>query len=145
MIESAHGFILTLHIAATIVTITIVLATDLYALTWLIGKNETLSPTIIRHSHTLVWTGLILTMSMGFLLFLPYAAYLLTDLAFRIKLFLILFLIVNAFVIGKHMHHATSQPFASLHKKDKVALLLSGAVSSFGWIGAIVAAQFIAL
>ena len=144
-LESLHGLILTTHIISTVVTMTIVVATDLYGFLWLIGKKETLSVWIVRRAHQLVWAGLLITMSMGALLFLPYASYLLTDTAFQIKLLLIGFLIGNALVIGKHIHIATKRPFATLGRREKAHLVLSGLVSTTGWVGAILAAQFIAL
>lgn len=144
-LESAHATILTLHVSAVFFTLGVVVSTDLYALQWVIGWKEALSPKILRRAHRTVWVGLIVTMSAGFLLFLPYDAFLLSDFAFRLKMLFVAMLVVNALVIGSHIDEATKGPFAALTPRKKLVLITSGLVSTGGWIGAFIAAQFIGL
>lgn len=93
--------------------------------------------------HTAVWTGLAITLCAGLLMFSTYSAYLLSLPAFRIKMILIVMLIINAIFIGQHMRKATEQTFVSLPKTEKISLVVSGMISTTGWFGAFIAAQFL--
>lgn len=145
LLESAFPFIRTVHISAVVLTLFVVFLTDLYALQWLLGWKETLSKRVLRRSHRLVWAGLIATMLAGFLLFLPYASFLFTDTAFRLKMLLVAMLVANALVIGSHIDEAANGPFAALSFQKRAILIASGFISTAGWISAFTAAQFIGL
>lgn len=144
-LELAFPFILGVHISAVTLTLAVVVATDLYGLLWVLGKKEVLSQKILIRSHRIVWSGLIATMSAGFLLFLPYASFLITETAFRIKMLLVALLCLNALFIGSHITIAATRSFQSLSTKEKWPLIVSGLVSTTAWIGALTAAQFLPL
>lgn len=78
-------------------------------------------------------------------MFLTYQDYLLTVPVFYVKMGFVATLIVNAFFIGRMMHIASTQPFASLSRNKQVPLLISGVVSVVCWIGAIVSATLLGL
>lgn len=135
--------LLQIHLTAVFATLTIVVVADTHGLLWIFGKLETLPRKRMELLHTATWIGLVTIMLAGGSMFLGYSEYLLSLPAFRVKLFFIAALLVNAFFIGKHLTVATSSPFASLSKKQRLTLLTSGAVSSASWIGAFTSAQFL--
>lgn len=135
--------LLEIHIAAVILTLFFVVIADKEGVAWMRGKKETLSLRTTKLLHRLVWAGLIVTAVAGFLMFLEAPEYFLADTAFRIKVFFVVMLFINAFVIQKFMHLAVNKPFRELTDREKTPLLLSGAVSVCGWIGSLIAAQFI--
>ncbi|MDA8596835.1 hypothetical protein N9L26_00680 [Candidatus Pacebacteria bacterium] len=140
-----YGTILSLHIAAVVITLATVVIADSYGLLWLSGKKDTLDERRLALFHRLVWVGLGITAVAGALMFVQYPGYLLSSAGFQVKLFFILALSINALLIGKHLKLATEQPFATLPTREKVTLILSGLVSTTAWVGALIAAQFIGL
>jgi hypothetical protein len=135
--------LLQIHIGAVFATLAIVIISDFHGLLWVLGKSETLPYARMRMLHTCAWIGLITIILAGATMFSSYPQYLLSLPAFQLKMVFVAFLLMNAFVIGKHMHVAVLQPFATLSKQEKLVLLISGAVSTIGWIGAYVCAQFL--
>ncbi|MFT5036754.1 MAG: hypothetical protein ACI9VM_000318 [Candidatus Azotimanducaceae bacterium] len=144
-LASIHYILLPAHIVGVLITISIVVISDVYGSLWIIGKKEFLSKVLLHKLHISVWIGLIITSLAGFGMFLPYSEFLLTDPAFRIKVLFIAFLVINALVIKSHIHIPTVRSFASLARKERVPLLLRGIVSTTSWIGALIATQFIGL
>lgn len=145
IIENYYSLILSLHILAVFITIGLVLISDLYGLRWVIGNRQTLNLTLLTRLHHAVWFSLFLTMSAGALLAAPYFSYLITTAPFQIKLFLIACLNLNAWLIGKHLLIASTTPFAAVPQPEKLWIIGSGLVSTTGWIGALIAAQFIGI
>lgn len=135
--------LLQIHVTAVFATLALVIYSDVHGLLWISGKKETLPKKRMELLHRAVWIGLIVIISAGFSMFISYPEYLLSLPAFQLKLTFIFFLLLNAFVIGKHLTVSYTRSFASLPKKEKFALLLSGAVSTIGWIGAFTCAQFL--
>lgn len=135
--------LLQIHITAVFVTLGIVVIADSHGLLWVLGKLKTLPAARMNLLHWATWTGLAVILTAGVFMFLGYGDYLLTLTAFRFKLLFVFALLINAFVIGKHMHIASSTSFAELSKKERFTLLFSGAVSGVCWIGAFVSAQFL--
>ncbi len=135
--------LLQIHITAVFTTLTLVVAADSHGLLWILGKMQTLPEKRMRFFHYATWIGLVVIISAGASMFITYPEYLLSLTAFKFKMLFVAFLLVNAFFIGKHLHIATSQPFASLPFKEKRILLISGLVSTAGWIGAYTCAQFL--
>lgn len=133
-------YLLPVHIGTFIITITAVIIADLHALLWVLGKLPTLQPRRLSALHYVVSTGLMVAVTSGFLLFLPLRDYLVTVEAFWVKVFFVLVLIINSFVISQHMHIPTTRTFSSLTKKERRPLLISGAVSGISWITVFVAA-----
>lgn len=137
--------LLELHIAAVFSTLALVIIADIHGLLWVLGRLHTLPLQRMILLHRLVSAGLIITIIAGALMFVGYAPYLVTLWAFRIKMLFVLMLVVNAFVIKKHLHIAAQHPFADLPHTTKITLVASGIVSSAGWVGALIAAQFLGL
>jgi hypothetical protein len=135
--------LLQIHLTAVFTTLAVVAVADTHGLLWILGKLQTLPLNRMELLHRATWIGLIATMLAGGSMFLGYSEYLLSLPAFRVKLFFIAALLINAFFIGKHLTVATSSPFASLPQKQRLALLISGVVSSASWIGAFTSAQFL--
>lgn len=137
--------VLTIHISAFIITILLVIVSDLHALGWVTGFLKRLPQKRLITLHILVSAGLATSITTGLFLFWPEREYLLTDPAFQIKLLLVLMLIINAWVIHRHMQIAFTQTFRELSINTKLFLLLSGLVSTGGWIGIFFAARAIGL
>ena len=127
-------YLLPLHIGAFIVTITAVIIADLQAILWAMGKLPTLKPQRLKVLHNVVSTGLLVSITSGFIMFLPLREYLVTVEAFWVKLAFVGVLIINSFVIARHMHIPTTRTFSSLSKKARRPLFLSGAASGVSWI-----------
>lgn len=79
----------------------------------------------------------------GAILFWPMREYLLQDFVFGIKMFFVAVLIVNGFFIGKLMNVAIEKPYSTLSNRERFPLMLSGAASTTGWLGAFIAANFL--
>lgn len=135
--------LLQIHITAVFATLALVIISDLHGALWMYGKFATLPEKRMELLHKAVWASLIITMSAGFVMFTSYPAYLLSLPAFQLKLLFIAFLLINAFVIGKHVKLATTHTFKELPRKEKVILIVSGLVSTSGWVGAYTCAQFL--
>ena len=134
---------LSVHVTAVLSTLAVVVIADLHGLWWLLGKTNVLPKQRLVLLHNLIWVGLAITITAGAIMFSWAPEYYLSLTAFRLKMLFVLFLLVNAIVIGKHMHWAFSGPFGALNKGQKQALILSGFISTAGWIGAYVCAQFL--
>ncbi|NBV77262.1 hypothetical protein EBR66_03825 [bacterium] len=126
----------TVHlIALSFVFLTMVIS-DIQAVQWFFGKKQVLSEEHLRRSHYAMWAGLIAMIVSGMFLAYPEADYLLHNVYFIAKLLFVATLIVNAVLIGRIMHIATTTPFATLSSHEKIVLLSSGAMSLVSWIAA---------
>jgi hypothetical protein len=135
--------LLQIHLTAIFTTLAIVVVADAHGLLWLTGKIEKLPARRMYVLHTLTWIGVICIASAGISMFAGAFEYYLSLPAFRFKMLFIFGLVLNAFFIGKHIPIATTTAFKTLSKKEKTVLLISGAVSTFGWLGAYTCAQFL--
>jgi len=135
--------LLQIHIAAVFSTLIIVIIADIHGLLWVLGKLQTISQKKLDLFHRLTWFGLIIIIVAGFLMFIGYPEYLLSLTAFKLKLVFLLFLVINAIFIGKHLTIASTRTFVSLSTKEKLQLSISGLFSVSGWIGAYSCAQFL--
>lgn len=136
---------LTIHITTATALIGLVVATDLYGLLWVIGRRTTLSRRTLTVLHRLVWTGLTVMIASGGVMFLTYREYLLTVPAFFVKMGFVAALLINAVVIGRHLHLAAERPFAEVSRRERRSLYISGVVSTGSWVGAILAARMLGL
>lgn len=125
------------HILAIIMTGAVVIYSDEQGLMWVLGKKETLDRRRLEILHTIVGVGISLIILTGGLIALPRISRFIHDPVFIIKMGFVLVLIVNAFFVGQLMHTASEKSFASLKKKERLPLSISGAVSVIGWLGAI--------
>mgnify|MGYP001582748426 CR=1 FL=1 len=81
----------------------------------------------------------------GISMAIPLAEYLLMTPAFYFKMFFVLALIVNAVVVGFLLNIATERSFASLSRRERIPLFISGGVSTISWIGAVLSALSLGL
>lgn len=137
--------VLSIHISAFIVTIFFVVISDLHALCWVLGFFKKLPKLRMQVFHGIVSAGLTVSILSGFFLFWPERAYLLTDTAFQVKLLLVVLLVLNAWVIHKHMQIAFVNRFRATDLQTKIFLITSGLVSTGGWIGTFFAARAIGI
>lgn len=142
---SQFVYVLPIHITAFFLTITAVAVADAHALLWVIGTLPQLPKSRMHTLHMVVSYGLLVLITTGCIMFWPVRDFLLYETAFQIKILFVAALTINGFVIGRHMHIATTVPFSDVAPKLKATLLVSGCVSTTSWIGAFVAAQFLGL
>ncbi len=121
-----------IHVVFLCFSIGVIFLADKDALSWMRGKQETIDSKKIHRLHLLTWTGLIGLISSGVFLFLP-RTYLLSDPIFILKLLFVGILVVNAVLIGRLMHIATTHSFSKLTRGEKMELFISGAISTVSW------------
>lgn len=138
-----YGVLLGIHIGAFLWSVSGIIVADSQGLRWLLGFKQTLSARFLSFWHRFVWVGISTSIVTGFMLFWPMREFLLEDPAFLVKVSLVVMLVINAWFIGSHMTIATTQPFAEVPRRQKVFLLISGAVSVCGWVGVYICAQFL--
>lgn len=138
-----YNLVLLVHITAFFVNISAVIIADVHAAGWVLGKLSTLPTRRMCFLHRFVQVGLVVSIASGFYMFYPLRDYLLTVPAFYVKIAFVLALLINAGVIGKHLHIATSRTFAEVTGKERRLLIISGAVSTISWVGVFTAAQFL--
>ena len=125
-----------IHLLTLAVTFSCIVFADTQGYLWVTGRRETLNKKTLDIIHRCVGYGLYGMIATGALLFWPLRDFLPSEPTFRVKMFFVLALVINAYVIEKHMSLAYLRPFATLTLKERSLLFTSGAVSSFSWIGA---------
>jgi uncharacterized membrane protein len=125
-----------IHLITLALTALVILYSDHKGFQYFWGSLETLPRSFVTWSHRLVWTGLILMILSGFFLMLPAWEYYLADPVFFVKMGFVLTLVVNAFFIGRLSLLTTERAFQELPSDLKKTLLVSGALSAAGWVGA---------
>ncbi len=134
---------LPLHlISLTFVAWNVVLA-DHMGFNWIRGKEQTLDAQKVQKYHVRTWIGLLLMIATGLTLFWPMREFLLTRPQFYVKMGFVLALFLNSFAIGKLSKISTEKTFASLSTKEKIPLMISGAISTISWVGAVIMALFL--
>ena len=131
------------HLIALSITVCVVIATDLYGLSWVRGKRKTLDAQLLQRSHRIIWYGLATMIISGIAMaFSNWQAYLSLRL-FDLKMLFVLVLVINGYLIGKHMHLASTHLWQQLPTSKKRALIVSGVLSTGSWIGAFVCAKIL--
>lgn len=125
------------HVGAIVLTVLFVLYADEQGIQWMLGKKKTLDKRRIEILHAIVGVGISLIILAGGLIAIPRLDYLLTNTTFLIKMGFVGVLIINAFFIDTLSRIASEKPFRELTQKERVPVLLSGALSVAGWVGAI--------
>lgn len=128
------------HLTSLTFVIFFVVLSDEQAIKWMRGNVSVLEKNKIMKLHQLVNIGLLLMITTGFVMFLPFREYLLTHLPFQIKMGFVLTLLINSLFIGRLLKVATEKKYSELTQKERTPLLISGVVSLIGWSGAIFAA-----
>jgi hypothetical protein len=131
------------HLTSLAVAIIGILYADKQAISWILGKTETLNPKLLMRAHYIVSIGLAGLIVTGLTMFWPMREALLAQPLFLLKMSFVALLVVNSFAIGTLMHTASAKSFASLTLKEKAPLFISGGLSMIGWVGAITAALFL--
>lgn len=128
---------ISLHLATLLLTAVAIIYADHQGFEYLTGKKQTLNKKSVLITHWLVLVGLLGMVVTGYLLGRgAFTAYYLQRPEFLLKMFLVAVLFVNAVVISHLMHLATTTPFAELKKKQKIAMFVSGGISTACWLGA---------
>lgn len=131
-----------IHLLILGVTALMILVADHDGVWYMLGKKQTLSLKRIVFLHRAVGVGLAGMIITGALMVGPYLSYFLEEEEFLLKMFFVAVLVVNSFYIGRVSHVAAETPFAALTPRQKMSLLISGAASAMGWIGAAVIGFF---
>jgi hypothetical protein len=125
------------HVTLITLTMLVVLYSDHEAFAWMRGKRLTLDATKVARLHRLVSIGLAGIILTGGYMYSQAADYYLGESTFLTKMTAVAALIINSYFIGKLGGIATTHTFASLSNKQRLPLLISGAVSTLGWLTAI--------
>ncbi len=134
--------LVSIHLAILVATVCVILIADHQGVQYFRGKRATISLRFITWTHRLIWLGLLGMIVTGIFLVAPAWDYFSTQPEYWLKMFFVVVLVINAIAIGQLSRHATSTPYQSLPSRVQKKLLLSGAVSSLSWIGAIVIGLF---
>lgn len=130
------------HLAILAITAIAILWANHEGLWYMLGKKQTLDATRMDRLHKAVFAGFWGMVITGAIMVWPGFSYYSADPAFQLKMVFVLMVLLNGFFIGTVMHTATHTPFAQLTSTQKTKLLLSGAASATGWIGAFIIGMF---
>lgn len=124
-----------MHLVTLLVTVCFIVYSDYIAFQYFRGTR-----TILNHQHTLrmhyvVLVGLFGMILSGIVLAIPRIDYLLTQLVFYVKMFFVVVLVFNAWVIGKVSKVASERTCSQLTTHERQTLITSGVISFIGWIG----------
>lgn len=140
---SSHEIFLTLHLLVLTFVAWTVFHADHMGFNWITGKTRVLDEAKVKTLHRNTWLGLTGMIATGLLMFWPLHEYLLTRPQFYIKMFFVAALIANGFAIGNLQKIALTKSYAELTWGERLPLMISGAVSTLGWIGAATMAFFL--
>jgi hypothetical protein len=126
-----------LHLLALAFSFLVIILADHDGWLYFRGKKQVLDAKRVERFHRYAWIGLGGMIVTGAFL-LADESDVLEEPAFYIKMFMVLALVINGVFIGRLSRIATTTPFASLTRRQKLPLLVSGAVSVTCWIGATV-------
>lgn len=135
--------ILYAHLTILALTALVIIFTDFNGLLWLLGKKKTLPKKLFMWLHRAVWVGLFGMIATGVAMSYTYISALSMNQLFQGKMFFVLLLLINAYLIGRHMELAFEKSFAELTKKEKTQLILSGLISTGSWVGAFIMAKLL--
>ncbi len=134
--------IVTLHLAALIVTAPVILYADHMGFRYFTGRAQTLSGRSVAWTHRLVFIGLFLLIATGVMLTVPSWEVWFAQPLFYVKLGFVITLLINGLFIQKLMTTATTTPYALLAPSDKRTLMTSGALSAIGWVASVIIGFF---
>lgn len=116
---------------------------DHLGLSWMRGKVMVLDVAKVGKYHKNIWIGLGLMVFTGLFLFWPLSEYLLTRPQFYMKMWFVGVLVINGLAIGRLNKIAQVKAFSALTSKEKLPLLMSGIISTLGWLGAALGGLFL--
>lgn len=129
MLGELHGTIIA-------VLAVVIIYSDHQAYLYFRGKKQLLSLKVIHVLHSIIWWGLFLMITTGVILLIPRVDRILQEPVFYVKMGLVAVLIFNGLAIGTLAKVAATTPYAQLTKSQQKTLLVSGALSAIGWLGA---------
>ncbi len=132
-----------LHLPILAFTALVILYSDHQGFEYFRGKKQTLSLNFIHWAHILVWIGLIGMILTGAALLIPQWEFMLQRPEFYVKMGFVGVLIVNAFAIHKLSRIAGERPFTLLTRAERHTLMISGGLSTLGWVGSAFIGYFI--
>lgn len=141
--ESILSFIGGFHLYVLGLTALVILYSDHQGFAYFRGTKQTLSPVFIHWAHILVWVGLTGMIVTGAALLIPQWEFMLQRPEFFVKMGFVGVLIVNAFAIRKLSRIAAERPFTLLTREERQSLMISGVLSTVGWVGAAFIGYFI--
>lgn len=124
------------HILFIVCSGSVVLYSDEQGFMWMRGKLAYLSHRKSEWLHALVGLCLAGTITTGGLLFLQSPSLYLSNATFITKMVFVAALIINGFFISAFTHIAATKQWRELSPRERVPLLISGAISVVGWGGA---------
>ncbi len=128
--------IVTIHLGILVTTALVILYSDHQAFDYMRGKKSLLSFKTVKRAHHLVWAGLLGMITTGVLMIYPVWQLALQNPIFLVKMGFVLVLVVNAIFIGHLLPIASTVPFNAITPGEKKKLMISGALSTIGWLGA---------
>lgn len=129
-----------IHIIVLCITALGILLSDSLAFAWMRGSTPVLDKQRIRRLHRWVGFGLTGMIVSGAFLFLEQPSDLFAHTGFYVKIVFVVALVLNSFAINYVSRIATKRSFASLTTGERLPLIVSGAISTFSWLGAFFAA-----
>lgn len=135
--------LLPIHLLALAFCFVTIVRSDLLGSKWIRGKVDVLKEGQVKSLHKQTWIGLLLMIMTGAALFSQNVDTLLNSAPFYVKMFSVLALVINAFVIGKLIKISTQKRFKDTTRSEKIKLFISGFVSVFFWIFTAVSALYI--
>lgn len=135
--------LVTVHIGIFILTALAIVYSDHEAFQYLTGKKPLLNQKRMNTLHYIVLVGLLGMIGTGVIMILPTWKYYFSLPGFWIKMAFVGILITNSFIISSLKSLAFTTSFKELSRQQKMHLFLSGAISSIGWIGALVTALIV--
>lgn len=137
-----------IHISILLVTAYFIIRADHAAFQWIRGSVQTLDMQRMARYHIAVALGLLGMIITGSLMVNAGASrfgieVFTSNPAFLIKMFFVSVLVINAFVISFLMKGVRGVAYSALTTKQKIPLMISGAVSTIAWLGALSMAFFL--
>jgi hypothetical protein len=129
-----------IHIAILILTGLAIVYSDHLGWQYFRGTKQTLDPVLVHRLHYGVWVGLIGMILTGVIMVAPGFSYYAAQSYFWVKMGFVALLVVNSIAITFLIGVATKVPYASLTLNQKVPLIISGGLSTLGWLGALLTA-----
>ncbi|MEK7531057.1 MAG: hypothetical protein AAB573_04285 [Patescibacteria group bacterium] len=130
---------LIIHLSILTLTVLVILYTDHMAFQYVRGTRETIDVKLATRLHMTVWVGLIGMIATGLWMAYPALSMLITMSLFQLKMGFVALLVCNAIFIGTLIPVSVT-PYAQLSNRQKTPLMIGGALSTIGWIGAITCA-----
>ncbi|MDI9325470.1 MAG: hypothetical protein QM526_01645 [Alphaproteobacteria bacterium] len=133
-----------IHIVALIIVIITIIRADIYMAAWVTKRTIVLSHLTIKKIHEITsWLLIIMILSGATMVWNISPLYFFLNPLFLLKMFFVLCLIINSFVIGRLMRIVTEKTFARTTKQERMSLFISGGVSVLSWVSTIFLAFFI--